>query len=104
VVRGVAADLRAGVAAAAVSARFHETLARGVAELCRRGREDHGLGAVALTGGCFQNRRLTERCARLLAAAGFEVLLHARVPPNDGGVALGQAAVASCRLAGEEGA
>jgi hydrogenase maturation protein HypF len=70
-----------------------------VAELCRRGREGHGAGAVALTGGCFQSRRLTERCARLLAAAGFEVLLHSKVPPNDGGVALGQAAVASCRLA-----
>jgi hydrogenase maturation protein HypF len=102
-VSGVAADLRAGAAAAVVSARFHETLARAVAEACRRGRADHGAGAVALTGGCFQSRRLTERCARLLGEAGFEVLLHARVPPNDGGIALGQAAVASRRLAGKEG-
>jgi hydrogenase maturation protein HypF len=52
---------------------------------------------VALSGGCFQNARLSERTAALLERAGFEVLLHRRVPPNDGGVSLGQAAVAAYR-------
>ncbi len=49
---------------------------------------------VVLSGGCFQNRRLTEAAAHGLREAGFEVLLHRLVPPNDGGVSLGQAAVA----------
>ena len=53
---------------------------------------------VALSGGCFQNRVLTERLAGALAARGFRVLLHRQVPPNDGGIALGQIAVAAARL------
>ncbi len=54
---------------------------------------------MALSGGCFQNRRLTELAVAELEGLGFEVLLHERVPCNDGGLALGQAAVASFRLA-----
>jgi hydrogenase maturation protein HypF len=101
-VRAIAADLRRGEPASAVSARFHETLARAVAESCRRARRATGHGTVALSGGCFQSRILSERCAQLLGAGGFEVLEHRRVPPGDGGIALGQAAVASHRLAREE--
>jgi hydrogenase maturation protein HypF len=52
---------------------------------------------VALSGGCFQNRLLSESAKRLLEQDGFDVLVHGRVPPNDGGVALGQAAVAAWR-------
>jgi len=50
---------------------------------------------VALTGGCFQNRLLTERTAQRLSKAGFTVLLHRQVPPNDGGISLGQVMVAA---------
>jgi hydrogenase maturation protein HypF len=102
-VRAIAAELRGGVPVEAISGRFHETLAHVVVAACRRGREASGVSLVALTGGCFQNRRLLERCAALLGGAGFEVLVHRAVPPNDGGVALGQAAVAAHRLAREEG-
>jgi hydrogenase maturation protein HypF len=57
---------------------------------------------VALTGGCFQNRLLTERASQRLREAGFDVLLHRQVPPNDGGISLGQIAVAAARIAKEE--
>jgi hydrogenase maturation protein HypF len=81
-----------------MAARFHATLADAVLAGCRRAREEHGVSTVALSGGCFQNRRLTEGARDRLAAAGFEVLLHRCVPPNDGGVSLGQATVAAYRL------
>ncbi|BDG01379.1 carbamoyltransferase HypF [Anaeromyxobacter oryzae] len=103
-VRALAAELRGGAGAASASARFHETLARAVGAACGRAREETRLGTVALSGGCFQNRRLSERCAALLAGAGFEVLRHGKVPPNDGGIALGQAAIAAHRLARGGGA
>ena len=97
-VREIARDRRRGVPVPEISARFHETLARTIAESSREARRQSGLSTVAFSGGCFQNRLLTERAAELLAADGFEVLLHRRVPPNDGGLALGQAAVAAFRL------
>jgi hydrogenase maturation protein HypF len=97
-VREIARDLRGKAGVPGISARFHETLARAVAESSREARRQTGLRTVAFSGGCFQNRLLTERAGDLLAADGFEVLLHRRVPPNDGGLALGQAAVAAFRL------
>lgn len=92
-VRAIVADIRCGVAVSQISARFHETLVHGVAGVCER----ISLRTVALSGGCFQNRRLTERMKDVLEYRGFEVLLHRQVPPNDGGIALGQAAVAAFR-------
>ena len=94
-IREIARELRRGTARALLAARFHTTLAFAIREACRR----VGRPAVALTGGCFQNRRLVEETAALLEADGFDVLLHRRVPPNDGGLALGQAAIATYRLA-----
>jgi hydrogenase maturation protein HypF len=104
-VRGVVGDLGAGGSVGFVSARFHETFARLIVKGCLQAREATGVDTAALSGGCFQNRRLTERALALLRSEGFEVLLHEKVPPNDGGVALGQAAVAAWRCAGnrEEG-
>jgi hydrogenase maturation protein HypF len=96
-VRQLARGLRGGASAAHLAARFHATLAAAIRLACRRA--DHR--TVVLTGGCFQNRRLVEQTAALLEADGFEVLLHRQVPPNDGGLALGQAAIASYRLARE---
>jgi hydrogenase maturation protein HypF len=100
-VKGMAADLIAGRPGPEVAGRFQETMARVVVAGCRRVRERSGVHRVALSGGCFQNRRLSERSLALLSAAGFDVLLHRRVPPNDGGVSLGQAAVAAARLGGK---
>ena len=71
---------------ARAAARFHSTLASGIVEVARR----LGEGRVALTGGCFQNRRLTELTLDGLVGAGFEPIWHARIPPNDGGISVGQ--------------
>jgi len=104
-------DLRPAIAELACNAktavsrlarRFHDTLASAIAAGCRRARAAGGPSTVALTGGCFQNRILLEASIALLEADGFEVLVHRRVPCNDGGLALGQAAVASWRIAKEQ--
>jgi hydrogenase maturation protein HypF len=88
-------DVRRGAGTAEMAARFHEGLADGILAVARA----VGVERVALTGGCFQNKRLLESTAARLCAAGFTVLLHRRVPPGDGGVALGQVAVAAAKLA-----
>jgi hydrogenase maturation protein HypF len=79
------------------AARFHNTVALAIAETVGRMRRDTGLGRVCLSGGTFQNVLLLRRTLRLLRAAGFDVYLHAAVPPNDGGIALGQAAIAAAK-------
>ena len=89
----MAADLRGGAASAVVSARFHATMAAVIVAACVRARRGGAPESVALSGGCFQNRRLTEMTKAGLESLGFEVLLARRVPCNDGGLALGQAAV-----------
>ncbi len=74
---------------------FHEGLSRLIEAACVMARERTGVQTVALTGGCYQNTLLLARSAELLRAAGFRVLTHSLVPPNDGGVSLGQAVVAA---------
>ncbi len=96
-VRAVVEDLRAGTDRAVVAARFHHGVAEAVVACCQRLREATGLATVALTGGVFQNLLLLRRTADRLRQQGFRVLLHSRVPPNDGGISLGQAAVAGAR-------
>lgn len=96
-VRAALNDLRAGSEVSTIAACFHEALAELVVRVAR----EAGLTRVALSGGCFQNQRLLERAVARLRAAGFEPLVHRRVPPNDGGVALGQV-VCVARGAGAE--
>ncbi|WP_237107469.1 carbamoyltransferase HypF [Nonomuraea sp. MG754425] len=96
-VRAAAADLAAGVDPAVIAGRFHNGVAAAITRACAALRQSTGLTAVALSGGVFQNALLLERTVQRLRAAGFRVLKHVRVPPNDGGVSLGQAAVAAAR-------
>ncbi len=96
-VRAAAEDLLAGAEPPVIAARFHRGVAAAIARVCAALRERSGLGTVALSGGVFQNLLLLAQVADLLEAAGFRVLTHARVPPNDGGISLGQAVVAAAR-------
>jgi hydrogenase maturation protein HypF len=96
-IRQIMDDTRGGVSRGVVSAKFHNTLAEIVLDIARR----IGEPRVVLTGGCFQNRYLTERTVQRLDEAGFSAYWHQRVPPNDGGIALGQA-MAARMLMGRE--
>src|ERR1019366_9874648 len=90
--------VRERTAPSVVAARFHNTLAEAIHEMCLRMRRESGLQRVCLSGGAFQNMRLLELTARALRGSGFELFLHRQVPPNDGGIALGQAAIAAERF------
>lgn len=98
-IRAVVADLAAGVTVAVIAARFHNALADVVLAVCERLRDEHNLPTVALSGGVFQNSLLLTRVLDRLEGGGFDVLTHRQVPCNDGGISLGQAAVAAARLA-----
>ena len=90
-------DLYAGPSL--VSARFHNAVATATATACARVAEGHRLDTVVLSGGVFQNRLLLERTAHAVEQAGLRVLVPERLPPNDGGISYGQAAVAAAREA-----
>ena len=85
-IRQILDEQYAGLARAQIAAKFHNTLAAIIVDVAGR----IGERRVVLTGGCFQNRYLTERTVERLTDAGFTAYWHQRVPPNDGGLALGQ--------------
>lgn len=99
-IKGIVADIRHGVSRGRISARFHNTIAEIVFEVCQRIRGDHHVSQVALSGGVWQNVALLARTVRLLDRSGFTVYVHHQVPTNDGGLALGQAVVGICSLGG----
>lgn len=94
-VAAVIADRDRGTPVEVVAAGFHDSFGRAAAGLAVELARRRQLERVALTGGVFQNRRLSEVVAGALRDAGLEVLVHRRVPPNDGGISIGQAAVAA---------
>ncbi|WP_334109608.1 carbamoyltransferase HypF [Thermodesulfitimonas autotrophica] len=94
ILTGVLADLRQGAARELIATRFHNTVLAMVLEAARKVREATGLIHVALSGGTWQNRYLFERGKELLTREGFTVFCHRQVPPNDGGLSLGQAVIA----------
>jgi hydrogenase maturation protein HypF len=91
-------DVQAQVPAARVSQRFHATLAVITANMCDQIRREHHVDRVALSGGCYQNQLLLRLTLIALRNKNVDVLIHRRVPPNDGGISLGQAAVAAHQL------
>jgi hydrogenase maturation protein HypF len=98
IVRGVVEDLLVGTPTEQIGSRFHATLADVIVRGCWRVRERSGLERVALSGGVFQNILLLRLAVAGLRRSGFRVYTHRRVPPNDGGLALGQAAIAARTL------
>lgn len=91
----IVAELRASTPSPVIAARFHNAVAGAIVEVCRRLRHEEKLNRVCLSGGTFQNMKLLARTLAGLRHLDFEVFLHAQVPPNDGGIALGQAVIAA---------
>jgi len=92
-------DLERDVGIPQVAARFHNAMAEATARACVLAAGRAGTENVVLSGGVFQNRRLLEHVVDLLDHAGLSVLVPERLPPNDGGIAYGQLAIAAARLA-----
>ncbi|HEY5901783.1 MAG TPA: carbamoyltransferase HypF, partial [Anaerolineales bacterium] len=99
-IASLVSDVLAGVPVPHISARFHNGLARAVAETVRSISASTGVRSVALSGGVWQNITLIGRTLSLLRDAGLSVYIHRQVPPNDGGLSLGQAAIAAARMRG----
>lgn len=91
-------DVRAGVPTGRIAARFHAAIANGTARACALAASMSGLDTVVLSGGVFANRRLLESVAGSLEQAGLRVLVPERLPPGDGGISFGQAAIAAARM------
>jgi hydrogenase maturation protein HypF len=98
IIKGVIDDLVAGTEQSIISARFHNTISALIIEVCRWIREKTALNTVALSGGVFQNMRLLSLSVERLNKNGFRVITHHDVPPNDGGISLGQACIALKKL------
>jgi hydrogenase maturation protein HypF len=94
-IRAVAEDARRGAEPGRIARRFHDTLAEIIVAVCERLRQSSGLSTVALSGGVFLNALLLQETSRRLRDAEFQVYRHRIVPPGDGGLSLGQLAVAS---------
>lgn len=99
IIRGVVDDLGNGIPAARISTRFHRTVADLVVHTCDRIRSREKINRVVLSGGVFQNIFLLSLAFDGLSHSGFEVIVHQRVPANDGGISLGQAVIAHRRYA-----
>jgi hydrogenase maturation protein HypF len=98
VIASVTLDLTNKVSASRIAARFHNAVARMIMEVCRELRMRAGVTEVVLSGGVWQNITLLRHTVRLLQNDHFMVYFHETVPPNDGGIALGQAVIAAQRL------
>ena len=97
-IEAIVRDVLAAKPSGYISAAFHNTVSAIVVEVCGRLRTREGIRRVCLSGGTFQNMYLLAGAVAGLRGRGFEVFLHAQVPPNDGGIALGQAVIANAIL------
>jgi hydrogenase maturation protein HypF len=94
-VSSVTGDLASGCSIPVIAMKFHNTVAAMAHDVCLKVQRATGIGTVALSGGCYQNRLLLVKTLGLLRSSGFKVLMHRQVPTNDGGISLGQAVIAA---------
>jgi len=97
-IKKIVQDYKSQVPAANIAARFHNTITELFSRVAEQAREDKAINTVALSGGVFQNIFLFNGLLNTLKQKGFEVITHSLVPANDGGLALGQIAIAANRL------
>jgi hydrogenase maturation protein HypF len=97
-IRAVAHDVRRGLDARRIAGRFHVALANVIVDMCVNIRDQTGVKIVVLTGGVFMNAVLTRLAVHALQENAFTAYRHEKVPPNDGGVSLGQLAIAAAAL------
>jgi hydrogenase maturation protein HypF len=97
-IESIVSEVQQGVDTGVIAARFHSTLAEMIAQVCGKLRQREKLNKVCLSGGTFQNMVLLERTLSALGELGFDVFLHAKMPANDGGIALGQAVIANAAI------
>jgi hydrogenase maturation protein HypF len=97
-IESIVDEVEVRTATGVIAARFHNTLAEVIAQVCRLLRERERVNKACLSGGTFQNMFLLERTLSALGEEGFDVYTHAKVPPNDGGIALGQAVIANAAV------
>ncbi len=97
----IVSELKAGVPIAKISAKFHNTISQIIVKMCSELAEESGLKTVALSGGCFQNRRLLKQVTDELKRSRLKVITHHKVPCNDGGISLGQAVIANSISGGD---
>ena len=98
IISGVVKDLMKKEKKSKIAVKFHNTVAQIINEVCSKLRKEHSLNSVCLSGGVFQNVFLLDRAYELLTKNKFKVYTHHQVPPNDGGISLGQATVANQRI------
>ena len=94
-IKGIIDDLRGKVGKGVISAKFHNALASMILDMCKKIGASVKINKVCLSGGCFQNIYLLDKTLNGLRRNGFEVFIHEKVPPNDGGISLGQAIIAN---------
>ncbi|MCK4638942.1 MAG: hypothetical protein KAT33_05940, partial [Bacteroidales bacterium] len=96
-IKGIVEDIRSGISVPVISAKFHNTIINIIFAVVSDIRKNHNINKVVLSGGSFQNRYILEKVENLLNDNGFNVFSHKSIPTNDGGIALGQLAIAAKR-------
>ena len=96
-IKEIVDDIQANTPVSIISAKFHNTIISVIFDVVKEMSNRFNISNIVLSGGTFQNKYLIERCENILAEEGLHVFTHSRIPSNDGGIALGQLAIAAKR-------